>query len=346
MVRKSSGRQGLLALIWAFAGFLLLQGLLGLAIEREPALRDPEFAEKLSRLRKQLAAEPERPLMLILGSSRSSCGLHPADMVLPPGAHSPPPLVFNFALTACGPIQQVELIERLRRFDIHPRWILAEVHPLLLHRRPGVWGEESWMRPEKLNWQDLAVIGPYLQRPGQWRWQWAMLRSPPAWWFRFQLLNCLSPGWLDTRQRQDGFWFDLDDCGWLPLMALDDRQSAERRRLAYRQYSPAFADFEIAASADLALRRLIALSRQDGASLGLFLMPEGDAFRSWYPPDVRTKLHSYLSALATDEQVTLFDATTWCAESDFADSHHLRALAAQRFSRRFGREVAATFISR
>lgn len=345
MSRKPSGRQGLLALSSAFAGFLLIQALLGLAIEREPALRDPEFAEKLARLRKLMAANPGRPLMLIVGSSRSSCGLHPAGIALP-GKHGPSPLVFNFALTACGPIQQVELVERLHRHGIHPQWVLAEIHPLLLHRRPGVWGEEGWIRPEKLNWRDLAVIEPYLNQPSQWRWRWARLRSPPAWWFRFQLLSFMSPGWLETGQRQDGFWFDLDECGWLPLMALDDRQAAERRRLAFRQYSPAFDHFEVAASADLALRRLITSSRQDGASLALFLMPEGEAFRSWYPPDVRKKVAAYLAALAHEERVTLFDTSTWCAESDFADSHHLRAAAAERFSRRFGQEIAAPFMSR
>lgn len=344
LVRRT-GRFSLLALASALVSFAAIQALLCLAVECQPALRDPEFAEKLHRLRKLRALYPNRPLLLIVGSSRSSCGLQPSSMRLPAADGGASPLVFNMAITGCGPIQQLAIIERLDRYGIRPRWILAELHPLLLHQRPGQWGEEDWMRPEKLDWRDLAVVGSYLPQPKQWLSRWAQLRSLPAWYLRFPLLNYLAPGWLDTRLRQDGAWYDLDDYGWLPLVAADDDSSEERRRLAHVQYAPAMRKFEVSAAPDAALRRLVQTGRRKGASVAFYLMPEGDTFRSWYPVDIRRRLTAYLSGLRREEDVTVFDATAWCRESDFADSHHLRSVAASRFSRRFGREIAVPFVT-
>ncbi|MGH7135336.1 MAG: hypothetical protein ACREHD_06320, partial [Pirellulales bacterium] len=193
--------------------------------------------------------------------------------------------------------------------------------------------------------QDLGAIGSHLSSSAQWRSQWARLRSLPAWYFRFQLMNYLAPGWLDTRLRQDGAWFDLDDDGWLPLMAADEESVASRRELAHAQYTPALHNFEVSAAADGALRALIERARRNGAGVALYLMPEGDVFRSWYPADARTKLAAYLACLTREQRVVLFDATQWCSESDFADSHHLRSAAATRFSQRFGREIAGPFVT-
>lgn len=242
-------------------------------------------------------------------------------------------------------MQQLAIVERLHRYGIRPRWIMAELHPLFLHQRPGEWGEEDWLRPEKLDWQDLAVIGSHLSSPSRWRSHWARLRSLPAWYFRFQLLNYLSPGWLDTRLRQDGAWFDLDEHGWLPLMSVDEESVTSRRELAHAQYAPALRNFEVSAAADGALRQFVERARRNGANVALYLMPEGDVFRSWYPSDARTKLAAYLARLTRDERVMLFDATQWCSESDFADSHHLRSAAATRFSQRFAREIAGPFVT-
>jgi hypothetical protein len=341
-------RRSLVALVSALATFVALQVLLDTAIELTPELRDPEFGEKLRRLQRLMADHPDRPLLLIVGSSRSSCGLQPSGLDLPSVGTGALPLVFNMAITAYGPIQQVELIERLRRFGIRPRWILAEVHPLLLHQRPERWGEEDWIRPEKLDSADLAVVGPFLSRRREYQQRWAMLRSAPAWWFRFQLLNYLSPGWLDLQLRQDGAWFDLDDYGWLPLTIAmnEDAAAALRRELAHKQYGPAFRDFQVTPVADTALRRFIELAQADGATVGLYLMPEGELFRSWYPAGARQQVRDYLEKLSQAEGVAVYDATTWCGEQEFADSHHLHCSAARTFSRRFGRDIAGPFLAR
>ena len=339
-------RRSLLTLGSAAAGFWAIQAMLGATLELSPALRDPEFGQKLTRLQQQLAAHPERPLLLIVGSSRSSCGLQPAAMNCPSLEHGSQPLVFNLALTGYGPVQQLELLARLQRTGIRPRWILAEILPVLLHQEPGQWAQE-WIPAERLDWRDLTVVGPYLSSRGDALWRWARSRLLPAWWFRFQLLNDLSPGWLDTRLRQDGAWCNLDDDGWLPLTALDKGESAaERRRRAREHYAPAFNNFCVTPTADGALRQFIEMAERDRSAVGFFLMPEGAEFQSWYPAGAREKIIAYLRQLSRDAQVQVLDATTWCAESDFADSHHLCCDAARLFSQRFGQEVVGPFLSK
>jgi hypothetical protein len=342
---KRFSRRSRLALGWAVGAFIIVEGLLCAAIEIEPMLRDPEFAQKLARLQRQRATHPDRPLILIVGSSRSSSGIQPSALALSAVRQGRPPLVFNMALTGYGPIQQVELLERFRRDGIHPDVILAEVHPLLLHQPPGLWGEEQWMRPESLDRRDLALVSDYMSEPRQWLWRWIIRRTIPAYWYRFPLLNCLSPGWLDTRLRQDGAWRDIDALGWLPLTcSLDSDAVKRRRRYAHDQYAPALHNFCITPAADRALRQFVAQSKASGAAVALFLMPEGKLFQSWYTASARAEIDAYLARLSREAGVRVFDATNWCAEGDFSDSHHLLCGASSRFSRRFAKEVVEPFL--
>lgn len=334
------------ALVWAAATLVLAQALLAVTIELSPAIRDPEFGAKLARLKELLAERPDAPLLVILGSSRSASGIRPADFRLDRASGEPAPLAFNLALTGFGPIQQLQVLDRLRREGISPRWLLAEIHPLLLHQEPGVWGEEQWMRPDGLDWRDLQVVGRYLSQPRTWLRQWARLRLLPAFCYRYQLLNYLAPGWLDTSLRQDGAWRELDAQGWLPLVCESDAAATARRREhTRRQYAPALRQFRVTPTGDQALRELVDLARRRDLRLGFFLMPEGEAFRGWYSGEARREIETYLNHLERDQRVPVFDATTWCCEADFSDSHHLLAEASPRFSRRFGQEVVRPFLS-
>src|SRR6266403_1954201 len=68
-------------LFWLLAGFVAIQLMFDLAMERwQPVLRDPEYGYKLNRLHALLRAQPGRPLILVLGSSRTNLGVCPAAM--------------------------------------------------------------------------------------------------------------------------------------------------------------------------------------------------------------------------------------------------------------------------
>jgi hypothetical protein len=68
-------------------------------------------------------------------------------------------------------------------------------------------------------------------------------------------------------------------------------------------------------------------------------MPEGEWFRSWYPPAALTAMQTYLEKLTEEYGAPIVDARTWFHELDFADSHHLLQTAAWAFSKKLGGEI-------
>src|SRR6516164_9193160 len=92
-------------LLWALAIFAAGHGAVLIATQSFwPHLRDPEFGYKLSALRQRLAEEPDRPLLVLLGTSRTGQGVRPGampDLRTPDGRK---PLVFNFSQVGSGPL--------------------------------------------------------------------------------------------------------------------------------------------------------------------------------------------------------------------------------------------------
>src|SRR3954470_25044113 len=89
-------------LLWLLAGFAVCQ--LGLAVTIEsalPGVRDPEFEGRLERLKARRAEAPGRPLVLVLGSSRTAFGLDARRLSAAERPHGP--LVFNFGILGGGP---------------------------------------------------------------------------------------------------------------------------------------------------------------------------------------------------------------------------------------------------
>lgn len=340
--------RGRAALVWALVWFACAQALLSAVIEfGDPLLRDPEFGNRLQRLECQLAENPDSPLLVVLGSSRAANGVRPAEMTSTPTL-GPSPLVFNFAMTGYGPIQELQLSERLWRRGIRPDWLLVEIHPLLLHSNDRGWGEEAWVHAERLDRHDLSFLEGYLPDPAGWRRRWLGIHLAPSYWYRFQLLAYCAPSWLDFESRQDGAWSQIDPLGWSPLTdpRLAETAWSDRARQAREHYAPALPDFDISEAPNRALRTLIAEARGRGIEVALLLMPEGESFRAVYTDEARRTVADYLSRLSRECSVPIFDATDWCAEGCFADGHHLLPDGSAHFSRRLGREVIGPLVSR
>src|SRR5262245_35057177 len=114
-------------LAWGLAVFVGAQLALAAAIEQwRPEWRDPEYGTKRRLLHALLAEQPDRPLLLVLGSSRTDAGLRPDRLpdVLPGS-----PVVFNFSLVGSGPFKELLCLHRLLAEGIRPQWLIVECWP-------------------------------------------------------------------------------------------------------------------------------------------------------------------------------------------------------------------------
>src|SRR5487761_1359504 len=309
-----------------------------------PVLHDAEDGCKLALLRDRQAEHPGRRLTLVLGSSRSGLGLDPESFPDCVSADGRETLVFNFAITGCGPVQELQMLQRLWRHGVRPERLLIEVHPLMLHQENGI-GEECWIEPRRMDWRDLMLVRQYVfDRQGM-IWRWVRCRVAPWYSNRFLILNRVARSWLDPQTQFDP-WTGLTGYGWLPYRREEVSPQEYQRgaESAKKEYGPMLAGYRVTEPADRALQTLLGLCRQEGIETALFVMPEARQFRDWYGADARRQIDDYLARIGHRWAVPVYDATAWCDDRDFWDSHHLLAGGATRFSQRFGRRVVAEFI--
>jgi hypothetical protein len=327
-------------LAWGLAFYLGLQSALSVVTEhRLLVLRDPEYGSKLALLRTRLAEEPDRELVIILGSSRSGYGFRPEAISASETPGHGSPLVFNFAMTGSGPIMELLCLHRLLAAGIHPDRVIIEVLPPNLHQE-GKWSELNWLSISRLGWDDVQLVSRFAEQPGQLWVDWWRAQIAPGFTQRFCIMSRYAAGWLPWEVRQD-IWLGLDRSGWMiyPHTILNDAQQRRAVEFAHQQYAGPLEQYRITAVADRALRELVALCRQQHIAATLLLMPEGTAFQSWYTPAARAAIDQYLAGLSRGYDVPVVDARSWLPDTAFFDSHHLHPDGATAFTQRFAREV-------
>jgi hypothetical protein len=332
--------------------FVAAQAGLVVMIDRwYPEIREPEFGYRLAQLQKQLATD-RRPLVLVLGSSRVELGFVPSALPRLQLADGREPLVFNFGLSASGPLEEALCLHRLLERGIRPTCLLLEVFPPLLGR-PG--SADEWLGVERLGWSDLSLLRRYISRPMYaYYGQWACSELVPWLGHRSNLLSACAPAWApeETRAKFAGqqhlFRDQADPLGWIAyarpsVSPVEYRHGLE---LARREYVAGLRQFQIAPVPDRALRDLLALCRREHIPCLLFLMPEARDFRRWYPPAVEARINAYLAELGHTYEVPLVDARSWAVDADFLDGHHLLAGGARKFTQRFGQTALGPFLLR
>jgi hypothetical protein len=326
------------ALLWGLLFFVAANvGLLATSECFWPGLRDPEFGYKLGLLRGHLEREPQRPLLVLLGSSRTGLGFRPG--VLPPytATDGRVPLVFNFSEVGSGPLSELVCLHRLLRKGIRPDWLAIEVHALLLARQTDQCGktETGWMR---LSAADLAVVKPYAPDPERLARRWYGGLLSPWYVHRSSLMNRYAPDCLPWCLRQDQ-WRGVDEWGWNVADEKGRPRDAKAVAFALKDYGENLQHFQVQPAQDLVLRDMLALCRERHIPVVLYLTPESQLFQSWYAPATRARIDEYLTRLSKEQGVPVVDARSWVPEEYFWDGHHLDARGARVFSRRFGEEV-------
>jgi hypothetical protein len=331
-------------LLWALALFAAGQGAVLIATQSFwPHLRDPEFGYKLNALRQRLAEEPDRPLLVLLGTSRTGQGVRPSampDLRTPDGRK---PLVFNFSQVGSGALAELVTLRRLLDAGIRPDWLAVEILPALLGRAVDVFDAGSGIC--RLNWNDVRLLDRYAADPMTLKRRWLKDQLSPWHAHRFSFMNHYASDCVPWRLRLD-HWKQLDRWGWSdigsdsqPLVLVPAALEVTRST-----YFEDLQHLQIAPMADRALRDLLALCRQEGIPTLLYLMPEGTIFRSWYAPAVNACINDYLTRLSRELGVPVVDLRTWMEDKYFGDSHHLYRMGASLFSRRFAPDVLGCLV--
>jgi hypothetical protein len=326
------------ALGWGLLTFLGLQVLLNLALEFCPELRDREYTFKRDRLREQLAANPGKRLVLVLGNSRPEVGCRPLLMSAVRTARGEEVHVFNYAMIGCGPVMQRICLERLLADGIRPDWLIIDCWAPGWHQE-GDSAEDNRIRLSRLNWSDLCLLRRFAVEPRRVVRNWCAERALPWYSTRFALLELVAPNWLPWEARRQNRWRTVDSAGWFPKPFHGN--AADRQRLtaqAREEFGQYLRRFHQAETADHALREMLDLCRRERIGAALLYLPEASSFRDLYSPVMREQVERYLTGLSAEYQVPLIDARLWVDDEGFSDGYHLLPEGAATFSERLGRE--------
>lgn len=333
------------AMFFAAAVWIASQLALSATIEHWlPELRDPEFGNKLTRLRSRIEENPSRPLIVVLGSSRSDFGICPREMARLSDQPGPPPQLFNFAILGGGPITEAVMLNELLAWGVRPDGLLVELNGVLLNQTPG-FQEENWIQAERLGRAGLQTLQRYSSHPEELGRRWLRARLVPCYSSRHLLLSRIAPRWVEPIHRQDRCR-QPDEDGWLELEPREVSLAERRRRVESQLniYALPFRDFAVSPRADAALRDLLDVCGKRRIAVGLVLMPEASEFRSARGAEGARCFEAYAARLCGEYSVPLIDAQDWTTDSDFADGDHLLPDAARRFSRRL-HASAARFVA-
>jgi uncharacterized protein DUF1574 len=335
--RRRQARSAKAILAWALLGFVALHVGVHTHLERRhPEAYDPEFAARLAVLRDRIAETPDRPLLLVVGSSRLVTDFLP-ERLPPLQGEAGDVLAFNFSHTGAGPLINLMEVRRLLREGVKPRWLVVEVLPSMLN----ISGRSTAASLAVAD--DLPLLCRHMP---SWKayGRYLGVRLVPSTRHYLAALQEHGPAWAFAASGDE-----LPDLGPLggstPLKAEATRDNIARCTAAVRaQYYPGLQDFRVTDVADQSLRELITLCREEQVAVVLVLTPESSEFRGWYPETTWQVVQDYCARLSRQYAVPVIDARTWLPDEDFLDAHHALPRGAETFTLRLGREVLQPLI--
>jgi hypothetical protein len=328
--RKSTRARA--ALLSSFLLFLALQAAFAIALDRwNPELVDPEYQLRLTTLRARKKEAPDRPILMILGSSRTALAFRPESVPSLPTSSGSNALPFNFSHYGAGPLFNLMELRRLLDDGIRPTWLVVEVMPAYYTYDNSAW---LMLNAESRDYSLLCrylpswrLYGDYLKR---------CVKTAPK--YPTELLRYHVPRWDGDRVSPIKGVTELGAC--LLLEHTVDEPTRSLRTAATRGvFGRHLASFCLSPIAERATREILALCRDNGIKVALVITPEGSTFREWYPADAYPHLIQSVTAMCEDFSVPLVDGRDWLQDQDFFDYHHVIESGAMLFTRRLTDEV-------
>jgi len=343
LLRRGSAR---VTLFW-FVVALVALNIAAVVVSSDSRVRDPEYGRRVTQLRKRIAENPGRPLVLMLGSSRPAMGLRPGEWeaVRPADPSRPDPLIFNMALLGSGPVMELMALRRIYADGFRPALVLFEYWPPFLHQE-GEWRETSRVAIDRLLPDDRKVVRDYFPEPQRIEREMNSRIRNPIWGYRERMIVQVLSRWVPPAKRTDWTWDDIDEWGWKPGLDLEPGLT-ELRAAAHTRcskiYSPQFSTYQVSPIAERAFRESVALAREHGAEVGFVYFPESSEFRRLYPARVESLASAQFDRLSRELNVPLMNCREWLDDELIVDGFHPSRVGAAVFTRKFGPAVAATF---
>jgi len=322
-------------LVFVAAFGLLTLGLVAGSETVRPEWRDPEYGHRYRAALRWQTRHPDRPLVLVLGSSRTQMGVAPGAMDFPdePGS----PVVYNFGYRGAHPLGAWLQVSRALDARLRPRAVLIQIGPLELATN----GTAEDLYGQVAHWEnrfsagDIRRLGPYTQDPTVFRNALAVGRRN-SWVERHEaLVSDLIP-WYQTQLQQalHGSWEGMDRYGFHPAL-VPGRGTAEfRQRVAADLKNHALMiNGPLGHSSDRVLRDTIARLQKEGIAVALFWAPEGPMYRNLYAPGAWARWDVYGQTLARECGVPLFPMPEHLTDAEFIDGYHLAPEGAPVYSR-------------
>lgn len=331
-------------LFWAILFCLASQVALALYVEIRCAdFADPDFGIRLTLLRRALAASPGRPLLVALGSSRTSDGFA-TDALQARQSDPAAPLTFNMGIQGTGPFKELLCLRRLLHAGIRPQYVVIEVLPGLLNVESEAIHRPDYLPQDTVYRKDLELCRRYMpERAWSYERQWLLGEFFPGYSRRLLLLQQFAYDWLppDVSAAIANLRSILTPLGWKPNPWQGDPYP-QGVALARRTYAPLLKYDAIPETTDRILRELLTLCRSEHIQVaGLVAMPEGRSFRALYAPATDHVVRQYLTSLAADYGTNFIDARDWIDDQYFFDGHHLLRKGAEHFTARLWRKISS-----
>ena len=337
MMRAMRPRRARNALACGAVCFVLLQAGLFTALSLWWPLRDPEFGRRLVHLRARMAERPNRPLVVLLGSSRVAMGFRP-ELMRTNDRSGAGPVVFNLALCGSGPMMEGLAFKRLLDSGVRPTVVVAEAWPAVLHWSKG---ELQDVAVDRLTLADVRTLSPYYADGHAFRQAWRLRHWCPSHGERLHLLGQWAPRWLSPGKLNEVPWKYVDEWGWLrhPMADVpsDEPAGARLAKTAPHEKANLYSStyYEVHKQSLEAYRVMADRCRRKNIELVFVSTP--DPFD--YPPEARSRMDGLLRQLSRDLAVPLIDARSWATKHDFVEGIHLTHRGAEAFTRRFEREI-------
>lgn len=339
--RKKNARGALLSGIGAYA--IIQMGLLFILMRVAPWLRDAPYALKAQQLQQRLKSDEKPLFVLMLGSSRTTYGLHGLSMEEQlSSALGRPAVVFNFGRPGAGPIYNYLNLRRLVAEGMRPDLLLLEVLPFRLGAQHGpVDVTELYLPLNSLRADELGLVDRYARggrtvNRSAW-WQSCLM---PGYEYRQALLSVIMPTFVPALERTNSFK-DMDAAGWMarPFVPGDQQRMAVAEQANCQCIRDELDGFRLTSSSAEALEDCLQFCKREGIATVLVLMPETQEFQEWYPAPIWKQLTCYMDILSKRHKVPVIDARNWVRPEHFADSQHVSEVGAVELSRMLGRDV-------